>query len=67
MAKVETKGHEKGVKEVEGAIEEYINGKASLGGAAETAGMPYCDFREELRKRGLLSKRKIGLTHKQSR
>lgn len=64
MAKVETKGHEKRVKEVEEAIEEYINGKASIGGAAEMAGMPYCDFREELRKRGLLSKRKIGLTYK---
>jgi len=64
MAKVETKGHEKGVKGVEEAIQKYINGRASLGGAAETAGMPYCDFREELRKRGLLSKRKIGLTYK---
>lgn len=64
MAKVETKGYEKGVKKVEEAIKEYINGKASLGGAAKTAGMSYCDFREELRKRGVLSKRKIGLTYK---
>jgi len=64
MAKAETKGCEKGVKEVEEAIKDYVNGKASLGGAAETAGMPYCDFREELRKRGLLSKRKIALTYK---
>jgi len=61
MAKVETKGHE---KELEEAIEEYIDGRSSIGGAAERAGMQYCDFREELRKRGLLSKRKIGLTHK---
>jgi len=64
MARVKTKSYKKGVKEIEEAIMEYIDGKASLGGAAETAGMPYCDFREELRKRGLLSKRKIGLTLK---
>jgi len=64
IGKVETKGFEKGVKEVEEAIEDYVNGKTSHGGAAETAGMPYRDFREELRKRGLLSKRKIALTYK---
>jgi len=64
IAKAETKGFEKGVKEVEEAIEDHVNGKASLGGVAETAGMPYCDFREELRKQGLLSRRKIALIHK---
>jgi predicted HTH domain antitoxin len=64
MTKVEAKSHEKSVGEVEEAVDAYVNGRASLGGAAEIAGIPYCDFREELRKRGLLSKRKIGLTWK---
>jgi predicted HTH domain antitoxin len=64
MTKVEAKSHEKNVREVEEAIDAYVNGRASLGGAAEIAGIFYCDFREELRKRGLLSKRKIGLTWK---
>lgn len=64
MARVETEGCEKNVKKVEEAVNDYVNGKASLGGAAEKAGMSYCDFREELRKRGLLSKRRIGLTPK---
>jgi len=62
MTKVEAKNYEKNAKEVEKAIDAYVNGRASLGGAAEIAGISYCDFREELRKRGLLSKRKIGLT-----
>jgi len=30
IAKVETEGYEKGLKEVEEAIEDYVNGKASL-------------------------------------
>jgi len=64
MTKVEAKSHEKNVREVEEAIDAYVNGRASLGGVAEIAGILYCDFREELRKRGLLSKRKIGLTWK---
>jgi len=46
-----TEGCEKGLKEVEEAIEDYVDRKASLGGAAETAGMPRCGFREELRER----------------
>jgi len=62
MTKVEVKIYEKGTGEMEKAIEAYINGGASLGGAAEMAGLSYCDFREELRKRGLLSIRRIGLT-----
>ena len=62
MTKVEAKSYEEGAKEVEKAISAYVNGTASLGGAAEIAGISYCDFREELRKRGLLSKRKIDLT-----
>ncbi|RLF91864.1 hypothetical protein DRN52_08745 [Thermococci archaeon] len=52
----------KGLKSLEAAINDYLRGKASLGGAAEEAGMSYCDFREELRRRGILSKRKAGLT-----
>lgn len=64
MTRVEAKSYEKSVREVEEAVDAYVNGRASLGGAAEIAGIPYCDFREELRKRGLLSKRKIGLTWK---
>ena len=62
MTKVEAKSYGKGAKEVEKAIDAYVDGSASLGGAAEMAGTSYCDFREELRKRGLLSKRKIGVT-----
>ena len=62
MTKVEAESYEKSAEEIEKAIDAYVNGRASLGGAAEIAGISYCDFREELRKRGLLSKRKIGLT-----
>jgi len=62
MTKVEVKIYEKGMGEMEKAIDAYVGGWASLGGAAEMAGLSYCDFREELRKRGLLSIRRIGLT-----
>ena len=62
MTKVEAKSYGKGAKEIERAINPYVDGTASLGGAAEIAGISYCDFREEPRKRGLISKRKIGLT-----
>lgn len=64
MTKVGSKSYEKSASELEEAVDAYVNGRASLGGAAEIAGIPYCDFREELRKRRLLSKRKIGLTRK---
>ena len=35
------------------AIDLYISGKVSLGKAAEIAGIPYDDFIDELRKRGI--------------
>ena len=59
-----TKTSMKGLKSLEEAISDYLRGRASLGGAAEEAGMSYCDFREELRRRGILSKRKAGLTQR---
>jgi predicted HTH domain antitoxin len=45
----------------EDAVKAYLGGEASLGGAAEMAGMSYCDFREALRSRGLLAKGIVAL------
>jgi predicted HTH domain antitoxin len=45
----------------EDAVKAYLSGEASLGGAAEMVGMSYCDFREALRSRELLSKGIIDL------
>ncbi len=44
-----------GIKKLrlEKAIELYVNGKASLWGAAELAGLDYRSFEEELRRRNI--------------
>ncbi len=49
---------------IQSAIGAYVSGNALLGGAAEIAKTSYCDFREMIRLRGLLSARSVGLTRK---
>jgi len=61
MKEVDTRVLEATNKRFEDAVKAYLSGEASLGGAAEIADMSYCDFREALRRRGLLSKGIKGL------
>ena len=43
---------EKGLREIEKAIENYLNGSLSQGAAAEEAGLTTQEFHQELKRRG---------------